>query len=374
MIKYDTLFKPTSHGKVQEWRIEQDGNKYRSISGQVAGKKVTSEWTVCKGKNIGRSNETSPHDQCVKEIESLYRKQYDRGYSSTIQMSAEAVRFEPMLAKKYEDYSSKMSDDVEICIQPKLDGIRCNITATTTRSRKNKDFVTVPHIREALESIFREYPDVVLDGELYNHDFKADFNEITSIVKKQKPSSADLEKSKEYMQYWIYDAFFPQEPNLSFTDRIQRLFEFNHSLPECIKFVPTYWIRKDAARQHYEEFIVSGFEGAIVRIPQSEYQQKRTSDLLKYKEMIDDEYEILDFIEGKGNLTGCAASVECIIVHAHGGSETFRAGIKGSRSYLADLWKNRSKYIGMYATIQYFNLTPGGIPRFGKMKSIRDYE
>lgn len=374
MIKYDTLFKLTSHGKTQEWRIEQDGNSYRTISGQVSGKKTTSEWTVCKGKNLGRANETSPYDQCVKEIESLYRKKYDGGYVSNVQMVSTAIRFEPMLAKKYEDYAPKMSPDTRICIQPKLDGIRCNITATTIRSRKNKDFVTVPHIREALESIFQEYPNIVLDGELYNHDFKADFNEITSIVKKQKPTASDFKKSKEYMQYWIYDAFFPLEPDLSFTERIQRVFEFQPDLPECIKFVPTYWIKKTDAEQHYEEFVSSGFEGAIVRIPSSAYQQKRTSALLKYKEMIDDEYEILDFIEGKGNLTGCAASVECYIVHAHGGRETFRAGIKGSRSYLADLWKNRSRYIGKYATIQYFNLTPGGIPRFGKMKTIRDYE
>ena len=43
------------------------------------------------------------------------------------------------------------------------------------------------HILDELQPFFNKYPDVVLDGELYNHDLKDNFEKIISLVRKQKP-------------------------------------------------------------------------------------------------------------------------------------------------------------------------------------------
>ena len=89
----------------------------------------------------------------------------------------------------------------------------------------------------------------------------------------------------------------------------------------------------------------------------------------------DVDYKILDFEDGKGNLAGIAAAVICVADNG----ETFKAGVTGTQEYARDLFTNKDAYIGKLATIKYQELTPekdgkGGVPRFGKMMSIRNYE
>ena len=121
-------------------------------------------------------------------------------------------------------------------------------------------------------------------------------------------------------------------------------------------------------------FTSEGYEGIMLKkdVP---YFFGRSFDMLKYKKFFDKEFKIVDFEEGKGNLKGIAASVICV-----GENGTlFKAGVTGTQEYAADLLKNRENYIGKMATIKYQALTPlkedgGGVPRFGKMMAIRDYE
>ena len=78
--------------------------------------------------------------------------------------------------------------------------------------------------------------------------------------------------------------------------------------------------------------------------------------------------------EGNGNLVGIAA----VICEAED-SQTFKAGVMGTQDYARDLFTNKDLYKGKMATIVYQALTPmkdgkGGVPRFGKMREIRNYE
>ena len=117
-----TLYKRTTVGKIQEWRVEVDGNKFRTISGQQNGKQVTSEWTVCAGKNIGKANETSPEDQAAKEALAKWTKKTEKHYSVDIGAIDTDKFRKVMLAKKWDDYPELARDAYS---QPKLDGIRC---------------------------------------------------------------------------------------------------------------------------------------------------------------------------------------------------------------------------------------------------------
>ena len=100
------------------------------------------------------------------------------------------MRKKPMLAypvsAKPIDYSNG-----DINIQPKLDGVRCVIqynldtARVTAYSRTGKEWKNIEHILEELYPFFMEYPNVILDGELYNHDLKNDFEKIISLVRKQ---------------------------------------------------------------------------------------------------------------------------------------------------------------------------------------------
>jgi hypothetical protein len=66
---FPTLYKYDSRGLVQEWTIEVQGNKFWTIEGVKGGKLTKSEPTVCVGKNIGRSNETTPAEQAIREAQ-----------------------------------------------------------------------------------------------------------------------------------------------------------------------------------------------------------------------------------------------------------------------------------------------------------------
>ena len=90
----------------------------------------------------------------------------------------------PMLAykvdKKPVDWSEK------VFVQPKLDGVRCIFTKDGAFSRTGKQFKNVAHLEYDLTDFFRKNPNTVLDGELYNHALKHDFEKIISLVRKTK--------------------------------------------------------------------------------------------------------------------------------------------------------------------------------------------
>ena len=102
----------------------------------------------------------------------------------------------------------KKEFDKDSFIQPQLDGVRCYITYHGAFSRNHKRFMNAQHILDELRPLFNKYPHVVLDGELYNHDYKDNFNKIISLVRKQSPSDAERNEAKA-IQFHNYDIFMP---------------------------------------------------------------------------------------------------------------------------------------------------------------------
>jgi DNA ligase-1 len=105
--------------------------------------------------------------------------------------------------------------------------------------------------------------------------------------------------------------------------------------------------------------LLLGYEGSIVRIPDSIYQNKRSKDLIKIKEFDDTEFEVLDIIPGKGNRSDIAGSV---IIKVDG--QPVGCGIRGSWDFSKKLLEDVKEYIGGIATVRYFGLTDEGKPRF----------
>ena len=209
MAALPTLYKRTSTGKIQQWTIIVDGSSYYTESGQTTGKITKSKPTLCSGKNIGKSNQTTSQQQAEAEAEAKWNKKCNEGYAETIEESNDKrdERIEPMLAQKWDDVLGTKNDVVYPCIsQPKLDGIRCLVTRDAMMSRKWKPIVACPHILESLKEFFDMHPDVLaLDGELYNHVFHDEFHEIVSLVRKTKPTENDLQRSADLIEYHVYD-------------------------------------------------------------------------------------------------------------------------------------------------------------------------
>lgn len=414
-----TLYKRDKKGKLMEWSIERYSDHkpdiwnsnwkgYITKSGYVDGKITTSAPTFVTAKNIGKSNETSIMEQIDSEMDSKIQYQLDHGYSRDI--PGEERRFDVSLADKYTDRQAKGKLEFPYIVEPKLDGLRCYIRLVDGEikmfSRNHKEFVSCPHIKqnEFIQFFFDVHPDGILDGELYNHELKNDFNKIVSLVKKSKPSEKDLEESARLVQYHCFDSYYPASPNAEYRARKRRLAhllhqEFgigNNAIVEnptigAVHFVgltfamdddtglsgylPFKWVfREEDVEQAILETTAQGYEGIMLKndVP---YFFGRSFDMLKYKKFKDAEYRIITFEEGKGNLAGIAAAVIC----ETDSGEQFKAGITGTQAYARDLYVNKDKFVGKLATIKYQELTPvkngkGGVPRFGKMMSIRDYE
>ena len=358
-MKLETIYKKTKTGATQKWTIEVVGNKYRTHSGQIGGIITTNEWTIVYGKNTGKLNETTDKEQTMKEAIAKRTKKLESGYYEVIEDINKTQYFEPMLASKWEDSKDKVT--YPIFSQPKLDGIRCIVTKDGMFSRNGKPIISAPHIRESLSEVFDVYPDMIFDGELYADKFANDFNKIVSLVKKTKPTDADLKESKKNIQYWIYDL---PDNDIQFGDRCDRLHDFFKDCSEqfgkyCVEVETKTCNSEKEVMKLYEQYVENGFEGQILRT-NGKYENKRSKFLLKHKSFVDEEYIIKDICEGEGNRTGTAGYM--VFETAEG--KRFKSNVKGTWDETAEILKNKKKLIGKQATIKYFNLTPDGIPRF----------
>jgi ATP-dependent DNA ligase len=357
-MKLDTIYKRTQTGATQEWTIEVVGNKYRTHSGQVGGVITTNEWTIVYGKNTGKLNETTDKEQTMKEAVAKRTKKLESGYFENIKHINKTQYFEPMLASKWEDSKDKIT--YPIFSQPKLDGIRCIVTSEGMFSRNGKPIISAPHIFESLKPLFEVMPDLIFDGELYADKFANDFNKIVSLVKKTKPTDADLKESKKNIQYWIYDL---PDNDIEFSDRceqLRQLFEnYNVFNKHCVEVETHICNNEDEVIELYEEYVENGFEGQMLRLDRK-YENKRSKSLMKHKSFIDEEYTIVDVCEGEGNKTNMVG----YMTFETADGKPFKSNVKATFEQSEEMFRNRKQLIGKQATIKYFNLTPDGIPRF----------
>ena len=357
MKTFPTIYKLDVKGKIRQWHMETDGARFRTVAGQVDGKLTTSEWTTTEAKNVGRSNATTAEQQAEAEVLAKYTKQRDAGYYDDI-ADIHTIKFvKPMLADKWENRKDKLV--YPAYVQPKLDGIRCVATADGLYSRTGKEIIAAPHIARQLETVFAQYPDLVLDGELYNHDLKEDFNKIISLVRKTKPTDADLAECEQSIQYHIYDCILTDNPEAPFLDRYSFL-NTSIQFADALQLVPTeHCFTESEVDEAYGEHMAQGYEGGIVRT-NNQYENKRSKHLLKRKDFEDEEFEIIRIEEGQGNWSGYAKRV---IFRNDNGVEV-GAGLKGNQAYAKQVLAEADEYIGKQVTIQFFTRTPDGIPRF----------
>ena len=263
----------------------------------------------------------------------------------------------------------------KVYMQPKLDGVRCLIQLNDkgevyAYSRTGKPWLNIAHILEDLEYFFEIHPDVVLDGELYNHDLRDDFEKIISLVRKQKPHSLDKAESKELVQFHCYD-YVETVMNMPYSYRKDQLCT-SDMYSDCVKYVPTYLIKDDAhAKVSHEINLNDGYEGSILRLD-TPYQCKRSYSLQKFKDFHDTEATIIGYVDGKGKREGTLGK---FLMQDDDG---VKFGCPPGKGYnykmLADMLTNIHNYIGKRATFTYFERTKAGSYRHPLFKTLRNYE
>ena len=367
---FNPLYKRDSKGKVRVWYMEQDGDKYRTFDGIQDGTVKSSAWRTAKPTNVGRSNERDGVAQATFEIEAAYTKQLKGAYYEDVADIDKGCRYvEPMLADKYKAFEPGYA-------QPKLDGIRCVLKADGGFSREGERLPGADHIVAHLHPVFAKAPNLILDGELYNHDLKDDFNELVSLIKKGNPPADRAIDIVQNVQFHAYDIIsMPGVPFSLRTQGLQRLIAaVQHPI---IQFVPTEIVTtQDRYDALHIDWVENGYEGSMWRNSGGHYELgKRSKHLQKRKDFDDAEFEIVEIQEGEGNWAGAAKRVVCWLPNADRSIDladkkareenTFEAGLRGKYEANAQLLAERDQH--KVVTIRYFGFTPSGIPkpRFG---------
>ncbi len=364
-FNFQKLYKTSSIKKELEWTIgvikNLDGTStIRTVHGQVGGQLQTTDLIISKGKNIGKANETTPHEQALSEAESKWNKQLDKNYST--ERGGKSKALSPMLAHTYEDYLHKVT--FPSFIQPKLDGVRCIATRTgdtiSLRSRQNKEFVGLSHIREELLLEMRDGES--WDGELFNRDLT--FQDLIKYIKKDRDESIQI-------QYHVYDVitdesfemrtcrFVPEEGREIFDDR------------QYLVGVTTLSVKSsDEIVERHKLFTSQGYEGSILRVGECKYKAgDRSNQLLKVKDWITEEFEIINVLADVHETQGI---FECKT--KTGG--IFKVRSKGEDSEREYYLQHPEEFIGKFLTVEFFEWSTSEVPlpRFPVGITIRDYE
>ncbi len=286
------------------------------------------------------------------------------------------MRKKPMLAYPVSD--KPIDYDNKISMQPKLDGVRCVIQyerrvqpredVVVAYSRTGKEWKNIDHILFNLKPWFQLNPNVILDGELYNHSLKDNFEKIISLVRKTKPTDEDRLEAAQYTEFHCYDII---DETKTFEER-NRFIMQNVPRNHCIKHVRTQAVGTESlAKVIHKVNLDKGYEGSILRTNDT-YACKRSHNLRKFKDFSDAEATIVGYLDGKGKRTGTLGK---FIMQDDEGIEF---GCPPGKGYtykdLKIMLDNIGDYIGQRATFTFFERTKAGSYRHPLFKCIRDYE
>jgi DNA ligase 1 len=341
------------------WRLHilQDGDRFYTqtewYSTTTTGKATTTQFSdpyYCPPTNVGRSNHRNSSQQAHFDFDSMIKKVRDKG--GRYEGEELEVRPMPMLAHKFADHTTKVG--FPAYVQPKLNGMRMLFDGQNGWSRGNKD--VLPEVVEHLKFNTGGY---VLDGELMLPG-NVLLQESMSAIKKYRSGVSDQ------LVYHVYDVVME---GVEYVDRLNIIMDIMKVAPPNVVMVPT----AVALHEHdvytlHGGYTDGGYEGTMVRTVDGLYEiGKRSYGLLKFKDFRDDEYVIVDVIEGSGGDEGLA-----IFVLSTPSGGIFNCRPEGSQENRRALYNERHTLIGKYMTVRYFELSKDLIPIFPVGVGIRD--
>lgn len=380
-IKFEkVLFKVHTNGKVGDWRVHVAANEdgtatlTRESTKVLGGKAVVTATLIREGKNLGKSNETTALSQAISEAISKVNNQLDKGYvEQPPKIGDKATNRlnlpKPMLAQPFSKFKG-FDKDLTYYAQPKLDGHRMIATVAgdgkfLMYSRGGKQIV-MPHIEEQLRLLFMEgaWDGKPLDGELYVHGLP--LQRISQLVKKHRPETLDV-------TYYVYDTIL----DIPFNERLRTL---KHTFSTPGLKTPNVVLNDttDIASQHeldqlHAQWLSEGYEGTILRESFHGYEDgKRSRQLLKVKDFIDDEFKVVDWQEGKPYIRPEGTFRVPVFTCETREGKRFQVLAAGTMEEKHEQHRIADTLIGSMLTVKFFNYTVDKIPNLPVALRWRD--
>jgi len=338
-----TLYKINNTGKLGTWSIRRADEKTIIMTSQTGPDDAIREYReiVPTGK-AGRTLD----EQVESRIQSRIKNKLDGGYKLS-EADARAARATNSLALPLPMLAvSKPPEQLWAATyaQPKLNGMRLLVTSQGGRvfgyTRKSQELPAVQHIYDQLRPVFKDNPDLILDGELYVHG--ASLQEIMSWAKREQDATYDLE-------YHVFDMISKQPfmHRAAGVDYAVSLADSEHIIQVPSAKIVTH----DDVQHHLGVCLAEGFEGVILRNGQAAYSAgKRSKDIVKVKQFFDEEYLCTgtEVTDAGVTVLHCTTAAGKLFKVTAPGNHTER--LKAAR------------LVGKWVTIKHAGLTPYGIP------------
>lgn len=370
------LYTNSIKGQPMFWWIGFDikGEEIITGHGYVGGVEQTKSRRV----TVNQSGRTL-HEQAVLEIRQRYLKKFRQGYHPH---GSEAPSVSnPMLANKWQPAKTRLY--FPVLVQPKLDGGRALVRRVADgrlvyRSRSNREY---PHLGQIFDQelalLISYLPlEVELDGELYLHG--KSFNQLSSILRNERQLHPQINELKYYIFDFNSHDPQPAEIRAAYLRQAEAAVHRDGYTTSHLVIVPTYPANNgDEIKSYHQTFRASGFEGTMIRktrasgapLAETIYKSGRSNNLLKYKDIQDEEGVVIGVGEAQGQEEGLAL---LIIQDPRGNRIQMRPAFS---------FEERSKWlqqpelvIGKRITYEFGELSEYGVPRFPVAKAFRDYE
>ena len=280
----------------------------------------------------------------------------------------------PLLACKFDSEKAKFP----YAATPKIEGIRFLMVGGAALTRSFK-----PIRNEYLQKILSSNLPDGIDGELTSG---STFQECSSIMRI---------KGEPEFKVWIFDFVNPKGEVKPYKERMNELSKFeSFNIPSYEILFPTIVSNQEQINQLMINNLNKGYEGLMLRDPNGIYKFGRSTVkeniLLKVKEFMDDEAEIIDFREkmvntneglkdnfGRTKRSSCqdglkpSGTLGGFILRNSEGLE-FGCGSGLNDALRDEIWKNKSKYIGKLVKYKFMSKGIKNLPRHPVFMGFRD--
>lgn len=371
------LYAKASTGKIKTWEIWVTDNGDNTATmwtkhGYEDGKLTETPKIIKSGKNIGKSNETTPLQQAILMAMTKHRKKMDKNYDPDKKnLNAPVKHRLPMKAQ----YFNKRKHDINYpaIVQPKLNGVRC-----TAKNIDGKIELTSNGGKSYNETLFHLFPALLeilsngeeLDGEIYYHGWS--LQQITRRVKK-------VREDTHLLEFWTFDMIDLESWCAHRLDNLDDI--MMRSMGTQLKCLENQIVMDEQeVYKFHDEYVQDGYEGIIIRNINGAYKfgPSRCKDLQKYKKFIDAEFSIVDaeseivqVPDGQGGFL----EVVCVIwVCITEKGNTFNVRPKGTVERRSYWYQNKNQIIGKDLTVRFFEYSKDMIPQQPVGIVVRDYE
>jgi ATP-dependent DNA ligase len=397
---FDILYGKSKDNKIKSWKISVE--QYTEYSEIVTlygyNRKIETRRRVSSGKNLNKANATTHFQQAILEATSKWTKKKDIEKYSPIKPNepnepnetdtlnidklninnTPTITCFPMLAQDFSKHKKKV---IYPCfIQPKLDGYRMiyNTTSQTITTRQGKEFSIVKQSSKLYKELCSLPNGYILDGELYVHNSPDNQNtqdkvsfETLGVLRKTKNLTKQELANLDKIEYHVYDII---DTKLTYNNRKTLLHTLIDNKFVMIKPVTTIEVHSENEITNYHQQIVNidGYEGTMIRNYNGMYKEKyRSFDLLKFKDFIDEEFEIIDYTFEK-DTSGADKNLIVWIIKI---KEDMKCKVrpKGTKEQRQEIYseceQNFSKFKGRKLWTKFFEYTSDGNLRFPTTKT-----